>query len=72
VTRSNGGTYLFHTFATMSIVGKDERLTLRSLPIIRLDTKEGVVSKLFENFPKPSLLMDKGLFSVEIINKDTF
>jgi len=56
----------------MSIVGKDERLTLCSLPIIRLDTKEAVVRKFLENSPKPSLLMDKGLFSVEIINKDTF
>jgi len=64
------GTDMFHTFATMSVVGKDdkERLTLCSLPVTRLDTKEEVVKKLLENSPEPSLLMmDRGFFTTEII-----
>ncbi|MFP3304397.1 MAG: hypothetical protein RXO34_03345 [Nitrososphaeria archaeon] len=59
VTRSKykSGTDTFHTFATISVVGKDEkeRLTLYSLPM--LDTKEDIVKKLLENSPKPSVLM---------------
>jgi hypothetical protein len=55
VTRSKykSGTYTFHTFATISVVGKDEkeRLTLYSLP--NLDTKEDIVKKLLENSPRP-------------------
>jgi len=70
VTRSKykSGTYTFHTFATISVVGKDEkeRLTLYSLPM--LDTKEDIVKKLLENSPKPSvLMMDRGFFKTEII-----
>ncbi|MGC8600784.1 MAG: hypothetical protein ACP5LX_07015 [Nitrososphaeria archaeon] len=65
VTRSKykSGTDMFHTFATISVVGKDERerLTLCSLPVTRLDTKEGIVRELLKNSPKPSLLlMDRG------------
>ena len=51
VTRSKykSGTDRFHTFATISVVGKDEkeRLTLYSLPT--LNTKEDIVMKLLEN-----------------------
>ncbi|MGC9211449.1 MAG: transposase [Nitrososphaeria archaeon] len=64
------GTDRFHTFATISVVGKDERerLTLYSLPVTRLDAKEEIVKKLIENSPKPSLLlMDRGFFTVEVI-----
>ena len=57
VTRSKykSGTYTFHTFATISVVGKDEkeRLTLYSLPVTMLDTKEDIVKKLLENSPRP-------------------
>jgi len=65
VTRSKykSGTDRFHTFATISVVGKDEkeRLTLYSLPVTMLDTKEDIVKKLLENSPRPSvLLMDRG------------
>jgi hypothetical protein len=69
VTRSKyKGTYMFYTFATISVFGKDERLSLCSLPVIRLDTKEKVVKKLLENSPEPSLLMmDRGFFTTEII-----
>jgi len=64
------GTDRFHTFATISVVEKDERerLTLCSHPVTRLDTKEEIVKMLPENSPKPSLLlMDRGFFTVEII-----
>jgi len=51
VTRSKykSGTDRFHTFATISVVGKDEkeRLTLYSLPM--LDTKEAIVKKLLKD-----------------------
>ena len=69
VTRSEyKGTDMFHTFTTISVVGKDERLTLCSLPVTRLDTKEEVVKKLLENSLEPSLLMmDRGFFTTEII-----
>jgi hypothetical protein len=72
VTRSKykSGTYTFHTFATVSVVGKDEkeRLTLYSLPVTMLDTKEDIVKKLLENSPRPSvLLMDRGFFKTEMI-----
>jgi len=69
VTRSKyKGTDMFHTFATISVVGKDERLTLCSLPVTRLDTKEEVVKKLLENSLEPSLLMmDRGFFKTEMI-----
>jgi len=44
VTRSKykSGTYTFHTFATISVVGKDEkeRLTLYSLPVTMLDIQK--------------------------------
>ena len=57
VTRSKykSGTYTFHTFATISAVGKDEkeRLTLYSLPVTMLNTKEDIVKKLLENSPRP-------------------
>ena len=47
VTRSKykSGTDTFHTFATISVVGKDEkeRLTLYSLPVTVLDTKEDII-----------------------------
>ena len=53
VTRSKykSGTYTFHTFATISVVGKDEKekLTLYSLPVTMLDTKEDIVKELLEN-----------------------
>jgi len=64
VTRSKykSGTDMFHTFATISVVGKDERLTLCSLPVTRLDTKEEVVKKLLENSPEPSTDDGQGLF----------
>jgi len=70
VTRSKykSGTDIFHTFATISVVGKDEkkRLTLYSLPM--LDTKEDIVKKLLENSPRPSvLMMDRGFFKTEMI-----
>ncbi|MFP3133350.1 MAG: hypothetical protein RXR19_04540 [Nitrososphaeria archaeon] len=65
VTRSKykSGTYTFHTFATISVVGKDEkeRLTLYSLPM--LDTKEDIVKKLLENSPRPSVLLMNRSFS---------
>jgi len=64
------GTDRFYAFATISAVEKDERerLTLYSLPVTRLDTKEEVMKKLIENSPKPSLLlMDRGFFTIEII-----
>ncbi|MGC8559021.1 MAG: transposase, partial [Nitrososphaeria archaeon] len=72
VTRSKykSGTDMFHTFATISVVGKDERerLTLYSLPVTRLDTKEEIVRELLKNSPRPSLLlMDRGFFTIEII-----
>ena len=57
------GTDTFHTFAIISVVGKDEkeRLTLYSLPM--LNTKEDIVKKLLENSPRPSvLMMDRGFF----------
>jgi hypothetical protein len=57
VTRSKykSGTDRSHTFATISVVGKDEkeRLTLYSLPVTMLDTKEDIVKKLLENSPRP-------------------
>jgi len=70
VTRSKykSGTDTFYTFATISVVGKDEkeRLTLYSLPM--LDTKEDIVKKLLENSPRPSvLMMDRGFFKTEMI-----
>jgi len=69
VTRSKykSGTDAFHTFATISVVGKDEkeRLTLYSLPM--LDTKEDIVKKLLENSPRPLVLMDRGFFKTEMI-----
>jgi len=71
VTRSKykSGTYTFHAFATISVVGKDEkeRLTLYSLPM--LATKEDIVKKLLENSPRPSvlLMMDRGFFKTEMI-----
>ena len=50
VTRSKykSGTDAFHTFATISVVGKDEkeRLTLYSLPVTMLDTKKEIARKL--------------------------
>ena len=72
VTRSKykSGTYTFHTFATISVVGKDEkeRLTLYSLPVTMLDTKEDIVKKLLENSPRPLvLMMDRGFFKTEMI-----
>ena len=72
VTRSKykSGTDRFHTFATISVVGKDEkeRLTLYSLPVTMLDTKEDIVKKLLENSPRPSvLMMDRGFFKTEMI-----
>ncbi|MDG6930549.1 MAG: transposase [Nitrososphaerota archaeon] len=72
VTRSKykRGTDMFHTFATISVVGRNERerLTLCSLPVTRLDTTEDIVKELLENSPKPSLLMmDRGFFATEII-----
>jgi len=72
VTRSKykSGTYTFHTFATISVVGKDEKekLTLYSLPVTMLDNKEDIVKKLLENSPRPSvLLMDRGFFKTEMI-----
>jgi len=72
VTRSKykSGTDRFHTFATISAVGKDEkeRLTLCSLPVTMLDTKEDIVKKLLENSPRPSvLMMDRGFFKTEMI-----
>jgi len=60
------GTDIFHTFATISVVGKDEkeRLTLYSLPM--LNTKEDIVKKLLENSPRPSvLLIDRGFFKTK-------
>jgi len=69
VTRNKykSGTYTFHIFATISVVGKDEkeRLTLYSLPM--LDTKEDIVKKLLENSPRPLVLMDRGFFKTEMI-----
>ena len=69
VTRSKykSRTDTFHTFATISVVGKDEkeRLTLYSLPM--LDTKEDIVKKLLENSPRPLVLMDRGFFKTEMI-----
>jgi len=49
VSKYKNGTDRFYTFATISVVGKDEkeRLTLYSLPM--LDTKEDIVKKLLEN-----------------------
>ncbi|MFP3214551.1 MAG: transposase [Nitrososphaeria archaeon] len=72
VTRSKykSGTDRFHTFATISVVGKEEkeRLTLYSLPVTMLDTKEDIVKKLLENSPRPSvLLMNRGFFKTEMI-----
>jgi len=72
VTRSKykSGTYTFHTFAIISVVGKDEkeRLTLYSLPVTMLDTKEDIVKKLLENSPRPPvLMMDRGFFKIEMI-----
>jgi len=72
VTRSKykSGTDAFHTFATISVVGKDEkeRLTLYSLPVTMLDAKEDIVKKLLENSPRPSvLMMDRGFFKKEMI-----
>jgi hypothetical protein len=67
VTRSKykSGTDTFHTFATISVVGKNEkeRLTLYSLPVTMLDTKEDIVKKLLENSPRPSVLMMNRVFS---------
>jgi len=70
MSKYKNGTDRFHTFATISVVGKDEkeRLTLYSLPM--LDTKEDIVKKLLENSPRPSvLLMDGGFFKTEMIIK---
>ncbi|MGC9134490.1 MAG: hypothetical protein C0177_06695 [Fervidicoccus fontis] len=72
VTRNKykSGADVFHTFATISVVGKveRERLTLYSLPVTRLDTKEEIVRELLKNSPRPSLLlMDRGFFTIEII-----
>ncbi|MDG6927113.1 MAG: transposase [Nitrososphaerota archaeon] len=72
VTRGKykSGTDRFHTFATISVVGKDEgvRLTLYALPVTRLDDKKEVVRKLLANSPKPSLLlMDRGFFTGDVI-----
>ncbi|MFP3130472.1 MAG: hypothetical protein RXR51_02670 [Nitrososphaeria archaeon] len=67
-SKYKSGTYTFHTFATISVVGKDEkeRLTLYSLPM--LNTKEDMVKKLLENSPRSSvLLMDRGFFKTEMI-----
>ena len=67
VTRSKykNGTDRFHTFATISVVGKyeKERPTLHSLPVTMLDTKEDIVKKLLERLPRPSLLMMSRVFS---------
>ena len=72
VTRSKykSGTDRFHTFAIISVVGKDEkeRLTLYSLPM--LDTKEYIVKKLLENSQRLSVLvLDRGFLKTEIIIK---
>jgi hypothetical protein len=74
VTRSKykSGTDAFHTFATISVVSKDEkeRLTLYSLPVTMLDTKEDIAKELLENSPRPSvLMMDRGFFKTEMIIK---
>ena len=55
VSKYKNGTDRFHTFATISVVGKDEkeRLTLYSLPMP--DTKEDIVKKLLENAQDISL-----------------
>ncbi|MFP3130806.1 MAG: hypothetical protein RXR51_04400 [Nitrososphaeria archaeon] len=64
VTRSKykSGTYTFHTFATISVVGKDEkeRLTLYSLPM--LNTKEDIVKKLLEKSKAISVIDEQRFF----------
>jgi len=53
VSKYKSETNRFHTFVTISVVGKDEkeRLTLYSLPM--LNTKEDIVRKLLKNSPRP-------------------
>jgi hypothetical protein len=72
VTRSKykSGTDTFHTFATISVVGKDEkeRLTLYSLPVTMLDTKEYISKEIARKLTKAISIDDKqSFFKTEII-----
>jgi hypothetical protein len=62
VTRSKNksGTYTFHTFATISVVGKDEkeRLTLYSLPVTMLDTKRRYSKEIARKLAKAISVID--------------
>ena len=64
VTRSKykSGTYTFHTFATISVVGKDEkeRLTLYSLPM--LNTKRRYSKEIARKLAKAISIDDKQRF----------
>ncbi|BBE41439.1 putative transposase [Conexivisphaera calida] len=70
------GTTYFHTYATVSTVGMDERakLTLHALPVTPFSSKEEVVGRLLEEAgsllrARPSLLlMDRGFFAVEVLS----
>jgi len=57
VSKYKSGTDRFHTFATISVVGKEEKERLTLYSLLMLDTKEDIVKKLLENSPRPSVLM---------------
>lgn len=70
------GTTYFHTYATVCIVGFDEKakLTLYALPVTQLSSKEKIVGRLLEEASsrlhmRPSLLlMDRGFFTVDVLS----
>lgn len=71
-TKRKLGTSYAYRFITMNIVEKGKRLTLAALPMSQLDQKEKMVEKLVKLAKRlvrlKIVLLDRGFFSVRIIN----
>jgi hypothetical protein len=69
--KHNRGTSYCYKYATIDIVEKNQRFTLKAIPLTPLSKNEGVVNELLEHAMKylhiKYVLLDRGFFSTEVI-----
>ena len=69
--RKNGASYCYK-YATIDMVEKNQRFTLKAIPMTSLSNNADVVDKLLQHALKhmhvKCVLLDRGFFSVDVIN----